>query len=147
VSCFEHGFSWNLPRITFGRSIGTLLAVILILGVIVKVRILTSLGSAFLPELRQVLAGLEENLDQVVEHRFVLVIDKGGGETLVADASSATWNLLVAEARRRGEAHTNAMNILIHAVVLDVWAVVVDHVHDIADVKTSSRDAGGDHNG
>lgn len=49
--------------------------------------------------------------------------------------------------RECGEVHTDAMNVFVHAVVIDVWAVVVDDMHDITDVKPSSRDTGGDHDG
>lgn len=33
---------------------------------------------------------------------------------------------------------TNAMNILILTVVFDLWQIVIDHVHYISDVKSST---------
>lgn len=37
------------------------------------------------------------------------------------------------------------MNVFIEAVVLDGWKIEIDDVHDIANVKASSRDTSSDH--
>ena len=47
----------------------------------------------------------------------------------------------------RAEVHTNTVDVLVHAIVLDVGTIVVDDMHDVADVETTSRDTGGDHDG
>jgi hypothetical protein len=147
MSCRRHGLLWNLPRISDGSSITFALTVILILRVIIKIRFLTLLGLTILPKLWQVLTGLQQDLDEIVEHWFIAVIDKGGGETLVANACGTTWEILVMKVRKRAELHTNTVDVLVHAVVLDVWAVIVDDVHDVTDVETTSRDTSSDHDG
>ena len=40
--------------------------------------------------------------------------------------------------------HTNAMNIFIDTTMVDTWQIIVDDVHDIANVKTTSGDGGCD---
>lgn len=44
-----------------------------------------------------------------------------------------------------GKKYTDAMNVFIHTVVLNVWTVIVDDVHDVTNVKTTSGDTGSNH--
>lgn len=41
---------------------------------------------------------------------------------------------------------TNAVNVFVDTAVVNGGQVVVDNVHDILDVKTASRDGGGNQN-
>lgn len=43
--------------------------------------------------------------------------------------------------------HTNAVNVFVNAAVKHVWKVVVDDVHDVANVKTAGRDTSSDEDG
>jgi hypothetical protein len=45
------------------------------------------------------------------------------------------------------ERQTNAVNVFIDATVICVWKIVVDHMHDIADIKTTTGHSRGDENG
>ena len=44
------------------------------------------------------------------------------------------------------ERHTDTVNVFIDAAVIHAWKVVVDHMHDIADIKTTTRHRSGDEN-
>ena len=44
------------------------------------------------------------------------------------------------------EKHTDAVNIFIDATALHAREIVVDHMHDIADIKTTTRHCSGDEN-
>jgi hypothetical protein len=82
---------WHLPRITSGITTLSIITVtILIVRVVVEINVLALSRLSIVPEVWQVLARLEKDLDQVVEHRLILVIDECGGETLIADTSSTT---------------------------------------------------------
>ena len=43
--------------------------------------------------------------------------------------------------------HTDAVNVLGNTTVLDTGKVKVDDVHDVDDVKTTSGEASGNHDG
>lgn len=91
---------WGLNPCVFSSSIATITfasSLILIIGVVVEINFSTFLWLAILPEVRQVLTRLEENLDQVVEHGFILVVDESGGDTHIANACSAACDILAVE--------------------------------------------------
>jgi len=44
------------------------------------------------------------------------------------------------------EKHTDAVNVFIDATVIHAWEIVVNHMHDIADIKTTTRHCSGDEN-
>ena len=90
---------WRLsPRVNSSIATITFASILsLIIGVVVEINIYACLWLAVLPEVWHLLTRLEEDLDQVVEHRFILVVDKGGGETHIADACSAAYYILAVE--------------------------------------------------
>jgi hypothetical protein len=44
------------------------------------------------------------------------------------------------------ERQSNAVNVVIDATVIHAWKIVVDHMHDIADIKTTTGHSSGDEN-
>ena len=71
---------------------------------------------------------LDEHVDKVLGNVLVAIIVEGGGEALMADASSAA----------------DAMHVFADATIRAGWQIVVDDVLDIFDVPASRRDACGD---
>ena len=44
------------------------------------------------------------------------------------------------------ERHTDSVNVFINAAIIHAWKIVVDHMHDIADIKTTTRHRSGNEN-
>lgn len=82
-------------------------------------------------EVRDLLLGLDENLDQIFRNVFVAVIVERGGLAFVADTRSAT----------------DTVNVLRNAVMLSGREVVVDDVLDVSDIKTTSSHTSSDQYG
>ena len=137
----------QLPSVLSCTALGSAtLTIILIRRVVIEIRLLVIGRLAIFPEVRKICLGFDEDLDKIVEHGFVPIVDEGSGQTLIANASSSTWYRLAWKHCNRLRL-TDAVNVLVHAIVFDIWAVIVDDVHDIADVEATSGDSGGDKDG
>lgn len=80
-----------LPCITLSGTTlsNTIFSLALIIRIVIEVDWLITFWLAISPELRKLLTVLEKNLDEIVEHGLVAIVDEGSGETLVANTSSA----------------------------------------------------------
>merc|ERR1711963_880973 len=76
---------------------------------------------------RNLLVGLVKNLDQILHDVRVLLVDHGGGNTIMSSTTGTT----------------NAVNIIVDVM----REIIVDHMEDVVDIQTTSSHISGDENG
>merc|ERR1711963_277185 len=76
---------------------------------------------------RNLLVGLSKNLDQILHNVRVLLVDHGGGNTIMSSTTGTT----------------NAVNIIVDVM----REIIVDHMEDVVDIQTTSSHISGDENG
>jgi len=114
--------------LTSSGNVARLGGLVLVVSHIVLELSLTVLGLEVLEEVRDLLLGLEKDVDKSRGDVLVALVVERSSMTLVADTTSTS----------------DAVDVLRDAAILHSGQVVVDDVVDLRDIDTAAKDVGGD---